>query len=120
MSYFIVATIFRLITSRSVRDPPLYNSVSLRPSSRSDKDRNSLSTVAILAQGTSWAVADTQAFLPGGSIPTRIKSQSTLTSSNMPLLCSGWRSQAAREKSNMLREKWAGALGGPSYQTSAM
>ena len=27
-------------------------------------------TVAILAQGTSWAVADTQAFLASGSIPT--------------------------------------------------
>ena len=43
-------------------------------------------TVAILAQGTSWAVADTQAFLPSGSIPTRTKNQSTLTSSGMPLL----------------------------------
>ena len=35
-------------------------------------------TVAILAQGTSWAVADTQAFLPGGSIPTRVGSQSAI------------------------------------------
>ena len=30
---------------------------------------NNLITVAILAQGTSWAVADTQAFLHSGSIP---------------------------------------------------
>ena len=51
-------------------------------------DRNCAAsvTVAILAQGTSWAVADTQAFLPSGSIPTRIKSQSTLTPSDMQLL----------------------------------
>ena len=41
-------------------------------------DRNGLQivTVAILAQGTSWAAADTQAFLPSGSIPMRIESQS--------------------------------------------
>ena len=32
-------------------------------------------TVAILAQGTSWAVADTQAFLASGSIPTRVESR---------------------------------------------
>ena len=32
-----------------------------------------LVTVAILAQGTSWAVAVTQAFLASGSIPTRVE-----------------------------------------------
>ena len=61
VSYFIDLTIFRLITSRSLRDPPLPHSQ--RPASPLDKNWNSLSTVAILAQGTSWAVAVTQAFL---------------------------------------------------------
>ena len=34
--------------------------------------------------------------------------------------CSGSRSRGAQEDSNTLREKWSGALDGPSYQTSAM
>jgi hypothetical protein len=33
-------------------------------------------TETIVAQGTSWVVADTQAFLPSGSIPMRVESQS--------------------------------------------
>ena len=78
-------------------------------------------TVAILAQGTSWAVADTQAFLPSGSIPTRIKSQRARSHAlTCHFFCSGWRSRAEQKESDMLREKWPGALGGPSYQTSAM
>ena len=43
-----------------------------------DRKCTPIITVAILAQGTSWAVADTQAFLPGGSIPTRVGSQSAI------------------------------------------
>ena len=43
-----------------------------------DRKRVTIITVAILAQGTSWAVAETQAFLPGGSIPTRVGSQSAI------------------------------------------
>jgi hypothetical protein len=40
-----------------------------------DRKCTPIITVAILAQGTSWAVADTQAFLPSGSIPMRVQSQ---------------------------------------------
>ena len=62
-------------------------------------------TVAILAQGTSWAVADTQAFLPSGSIPTRVKSQSVPGYADTPLLlfwlalasCTGKVKHVARE-----------------------
>ena len=75
MSYFIDLTIFRLIISRSLRDPPL--SHVQRPASPSDKDRNSLSTVAILAQGTSWAVASTQASVLEGGAASRCSKCST-------------------------------------------
>jgi len=51
-----------------------------------DRQRAAFVTVAILAQGTSWAVVDTQNFLPSGPIPRRIKSQSVLTPSAVPLL----------------------------------
>ena len=48
-------------------------------------------TVAILAQGTSWAVADTQAFLPSGSIPMRVQGLSATACSrsaaSVVLLC---------------------------------
>ena len=40
-----------------------------------DRKCTPIITVAILAQGTSWAVADTQAFLPSGSITMRVQSQ---------------------------------------------
>jgi hypothetical protein len=40
-----------------------------------NRKRATIISVAILAQGTSWAVAATQAFLPSGSIPMRVESQ---------------------------------------------
>ena len=71
VSYFIDLTIFRLIISRSLRDPPL--SHVRRLASPRDKNPNSLSTVAILAQGTSWAVASTQASFASSLFRTSAK-----------------------------------------------